>query len=210
MFDSDADNGDASFSSMPSSARPTRKAAEEAVRTLIAWAGDDPDRPALLNTPARVAAAYEEFFSGYQQNPETCLAARYESGVQGYQDVMIVRDIRVESHCEHHMVPMVGKAHIGYIPNGEVVGLSKIARLVDIYAKRLQMQEALTVQIADALYRILSPVGVAVVLTLQHDCMCRRGVRKKESQTVTTHMLGCFRKDKAFYEQFCALLKLSD
>ena len=187
----------------------TRADAEAAVKTLIFWAGDDPEREGLLKTPGRVVNSYAEYYSGYGQSPEKYLGVTYQAGMANYRDILMVRNITVASHCEHHMVPMVGVAHVGYIPNGEVVGLSKVARLVDIYAKRLQIQERMTLQIAEAFFQSLSPLGVAVVMTLRHDCMCRRGVSQPNSETTSVHMLGCFNEDAAFCDRFYALLGLS-
>ena len=166
----------------------------EAVKTLILWAGDDPKREGLIDTPKRVVKAYKEFFSGYEEDPEEILSRTFEE-VEGYDDAVIVRNIRVESHCEHHMVPIVGVAHIGYIPKKRVVGISKLARLVDLFGKRLQTQETMTAQIADTIDKVLQPKGVAVVIDANHQCMSTRGVHKTESSTITSRMLGTFRSD---------------
>ena len=177
----------------------------EAVRTLILWAGDDPEREGLVDTPKRVAKAYKEFFSGYEEDPEEILSRTFEE-VEGYDDAVIVRNIRVESHCEHHMVPIVGVAHIGYIPKNRVVGISKLARLVDLFGKRLQTQETMTAQIADTIDKVLQPKGVAVVIDANHQCMSTRGVHKTESSTITSRMLGTFRSDNKAREEFINLI----
>lgn len=188
------------------SGKPTRAEAEAAVRTLIAWAGDDPAREGLLETPSRVVKAYEEFFGGYAQDPEAILEKTFED-VGGYDEMVTLRDIQLESHCEHHMVPFVGKAHVAYLPDKRVVGLSKIARLVDVYAKRLQIQEKLTAQIADALDRVLKPKGVAVVIEAVHQCMSARGVRKSDCVTVTSRMTGAFRKSAKTRREFLTMIR---
>ena len=175
--------------------KPSREEALKAVETLISWAGDDPSREGLVETPDRVIRAYKEFFAGYEEDPEQVLTKTFEE-VEGYDDAVIVRNIRVESHCEHHMVPILGVAHVGYIPNKRVVGISKLARIVDIYGKRLQTQETMTAQIADTIQRVLEPKGVAVVIDAGHQCMSTRGIHKTESSTITSRMLGIFR-DKA-------------
>ena len=175
--------------------KPSRDEALKAVKTLIEWAGDDPSREGLIETPDRVIRAYKEFFAGYEEDPEQVLEKTFEE-VEGYDDAVIVRDIRVESHCEHHMVPILGVAHVGYIPNKRVVGISKLARIVDIFGKRLQTQETMTAQIADTIQRVLEPKGVAVVIDAGHQCMSTRGIHKTESSTITSRMLGIFR-DKA-------------
>ena len=175
--------------------KPSRDEALKAVKTLIEWAGDDPSREGLIETPDRVIRAYKEFFAGYEEDPEQVLEKTFEE-VEGYDDAVIVRNIRVESHCEHHMVPILGVAHVGYIPNKRVVGISKLARIVDIFGKRLQTQETMTAQIADTIQRVLDPKGVAVVIDAGHQCMSTRGIHKTESSTITSRMLGIFR-DKA-------------
>ncbi len=175
--------------------KPSRDEALKAVKTLIEWAGDDPSREGLIETPDRVIRAYKEFFAGYEENPDQVLEKTFEE-VEGYDDAVIVRNIRVESHCEHHMVPIIGVAHVGYIPNKRVVGISKLARIVDIFGKRLQTQETMTAQIADTIQRVLEPKGVAVVIDAGHQCMSTRGIHKTESSTITSRMLGIFR-DKA-------------
>ena len=181
------------------------KEALEAVKTLILWAGDDPERVGLVDTPKRVVKAYKEFFSGYEEDPEEILSRTFEE-VEGYDDAVIVRNIRVESHCEHHMVPIVGVAHIGYIPRKRVVGISKLARLVDLFGKRLQTQETMTAQIADTIDKVLQPKGVAVVIDANHQCMSTRGVHKTESSTITSRMLGTFRSDNKAREEFISLI----
>lgn len=186
--------------------RPTREEAEEAVRTLLRWAGDDPDREGLKETPRRVVRAYEEFFKGYQEEAGEALARIFEE-VEGYDDLVLVRDIPFVSHCEHHVVPFVGKAHIAYYPTGGVVGLSKLARLVDVYARRLQTQEAMTAQIAGAIDQFLNPRGVAVLVEAEHMCMSMRGVLKQGSSTVTVQFSGVFRDDPAEQAHFYTLLR---
>jgi GTP cyclohydrolase IA len=176
-----------------------------AVKTLIEWAGDNPYREGLIDTPQRVVDAYREFFAGYTMNPEEILARTFEE-VEGYDEIVIVKNIRLESHCEHHMVPIIGKAHVAYIPNRRVVGISKLARLVDVYSKRLQTQETLTAQIADTIWKVLKPQGVAVVIDASHQCMTTRGVHKAESSTVTSRMLGLFRKDPRTRGEFMTLI----
>jgi GTP cyclohydrolase I len=185
--------------------RPSRAEAEEAVRTLILWAGDDPRREGLRDTPARVARAYEEFFAGYQQDPRDILARTFTE-VEGYDEMIVMNDIRFESHCEHHMVPIIGKVHIGYLPDKRVVGISKLARLVEIYARRLQVQEKMTVQIADTLQEILRPKGVAVLIEAAHQCMTTRGVHKPGVGLVTSRMVGAFRDDPSTRREFLAVL----
>ena len=177
----------------------------KAVRTLILWTGDNPDREGLVETPKRVAKAYNEFFSGYDDDPIEILNKTFEE-VEGYDDAVIVRDIRLESHCEHHMVPIVGVAHVGYIPNKRVVGISKLARLVDAFSKRLQTQETMTAQIADTINEVLKPKGVAVVIDASHGCMSTRGIHKTESSTITSRMLGIFREDNKAREEFINLI----
>ena len=185
--------------------RPDREAAENAVRTLIRWAGDDPTREGLLDTPARVVRAYEEFFAGYLDDPVQILSRTF-SEVEGYDEMIVMNDIRFESHCEHHMVPIIGKAHIAYLPDRRVVGISKLARLVDIYARRLQIQEKMTVQIADTLNDVLQPKGVAVVIEAAHQCMTTRGVHKPGATLVTSRMLGAFRSESATRREFLAII----
>jgi GTP cyclohydrolase I len=187
------------------SRRPARAEAEAAVRTLIRWAGDDPDREGLLDTPARVARAYEEFFEGYRMDPAGILARTFEE-IDGYDEMIVLKDIRFESYCEHHMVPIIGKAHVAYLPRHRVVGISKLARLVDAYGKRLQIQEKMTVQIADTLQEILQPKGVAVMIEASHQCMTTRGVHKPGVAMVTSRMLGAFREDPATRREFLAII----
>lgn len=186
--------------------RPSREEAEAAVRTLIAWAGDDPTREGLLDTPKRVVRAYEELYSGYRVDPETILDRTFGE-IGNFDDMVMVRDIEFHSHCEHHMVPFVGKAHIAYFPVERVVGLSKIARIVDIYARRLQTQEHLTSQIITAMDEILKPRGVAVLVEAEHMCMAMRGVRKQGASTVTTQFTGVFRDDPQEQVRFMSLLR---
>jgi GTP cyclohydrolase I len=190
---------------MTDNSKPTREEAEQAVRTLIRWAGDDPDREGLLDTPARVVRSYDEFFAGYAIDPASLLATTF-SEVDGYDEMVVLKDIRFESYCEHHMVPIIGKAHVAYLPNQHVVGLSKLARLVDAYAKRLQIQEKMTVQIADTLNATLQPKGVAVILEAAHQCMSTRGVHKAGSTMVTSRMLGAFRDDASTRREFLAII----
>ena len=176
-----------------------------AVRTLIRWAGDDPGREGLLDTPARVVRAYEQWFAGYDQDPGQHLARTFEE-VSGYDEMVILRDIAFVSHCEHHMAPIVGRAHIGYLPRTRVVGISKLARLVEVYARRLQIQEALTAEIADTLDRVLAPHGVAVVLEGAHGCMTSRGVGQSAATMVTSRMLGVFRDNRETRQEFLAAI----
>src|SRR5258706_1386716 len=192
-------------SSSPVMVRPTRDEAEAAVRTLIRWARDDPDREGLRDTPGRRVCAYDEFFGGYLQDPAEILADTFPE-VDGYDDMIVMNDIRFESHCEHHMVPIIGKAHIGYLPNHRVVGISKLARLVEVYARRLQVQEKMTVQIADALQEVLQPKGVAVVIEAAHQCMTTRGVHKPGVGLVTSRMVGAFRDDPSTRREFLAVI----
>ncbi|WP_019646612.1 GTP cyclohydrolase I FolE [Novispirillum itersonii] len=186
--------------------RPDRAEAEAAVRTLLLWAGDDPDREGLLGTPDRVVRSYEEFFSGYSVDPVAILQRTFEE-TDGYDEMVLLRDIRLESHCEHHMVPIIGKAHVAYLPGSRVVGISKLARVVDIYAHRLQIQEKLTAQIANAINDVLQPKGVAVVIEAAHQCMTTRGVHKPEVSMVTSRMLGAFRTDTALRKEFLSLIR---
>lgn len=185
--------------------RPSQSEAEAAVRTLIEWAGDDPDREGLKGTPERVVRAYEEFFAGYGEDPVALLATTFEE-TAAYDEMIVLRDIRLESHCEHHIVPILGKAHIGYLPSGRVVGISKLARLVEVFAKRMQIQEALTSQIADTIQEVLKPRGVGVVIEAAHQCMTTRGVRKPGVSMVTSRMLGSFRDDPATRREFLAMI----
>ena len=188
-----------------SPARPTREQAEEAVRTLMRWAGDDPLREGLLDTPGRVVRSYEEFFAGYAVDPADILKRTF-SEVEGYDEMIVLNNIRLESYCEHHMVPIVGRAHVAYLPDRRVVGISKLARLVDIYAKRLQIQEKMTVQIADTLNEVLQPKGVAVVIEASHQCMTTRGVHKPGVTLVTSRMLGAFRTQSDTRREFLTMI----
>jgi GTP cyclohydrolase I len=185
--------------------RPSRAEAEEAVRTLILWAGDDPNREGLLNTPARVVRAYEEWFAGYGQDPDEHLKRTFEE-VAGYDEMVVLRDIRFVSHCEHHMAPIAGRVHIGYLPRDRVIGISKLARLVEVYARRLQIQEKLTAEIANTLNRVLAPQGVAVVIEGTHGCMTSRGVGQSGATMVTSRMLGAFRERPETREEFLAAI----
>jgi GTP cyclohydrolase I len=185
--------------------RPSREAAERAVRTLIEWAGDDPGREGLKGTPARVAKAFEEYFSGYATDPVELLQRTFEE-TDGYDEMVVLRDIRFESHCEHHLAPIIGKAHIAYLPQQRVVGISKLARLVEVYAKRLQIQEKMTAQIANTLDEVLQPKGVAVVIEAAHQCMTTRGVHKPGVAMVTSRMLGAFRTDPSTRREFLAII----
>lgn len=184
---------------------PTREEAEAAVRTLIEWAGDDPTREGLIDTPKRVVKAYKEWFAGYDQDPDEILARTFEE-VEGYDDIVLMKDIRLESFCEHHIAPIIGVAHIAYLPKGKVVGISKLARLMDIYAKRMQVQETLTAQIADTLERVLQPRGVAIMIEAEHQCMSTRGVHKNGTGTVTTRFTGVFKDDKDMEARFFRLI----
>jgi GTP cyclohydrolase IA len=186
--------------------RPSREEAENAVRTLIAWAGDDPARPGLLETPQRVVDAYEEFYAGYRQNAEEPLDRTFEE-IGTYDDVVVVRDIPFYSHCEHHMVPFIGKAHVAYYPTDKVVGLSKLARVVEVFARRLQTQERLTSEIVSAIDDALKPRGIAVMIEAEHQCMTLRGVRAHGASTVTTQFTGAFRDDPAEQIRFMTLVK---
>src|SRR5664279_3281829 len=186
--------------------RPSREAAEAAVRTLIAWAGDDPDREGLKETPQRVTDAYGEFFSGYHQSAEVPLERTFEE-IGTYDDIVVVRDIPFFSHCEHHMVPFIGKAHVAYYPTDKVVGLSKLARVVEVFAHRLQTQERLTSEIIGAIDETLKPRGIAVMLEAEHQCMTLRGVRAHGASTVTTQFTGAFRDDPAEQIRFMTLVK---
>ena len=185
--------------------RPSRGEAEEAVRTLIRWAGDDPDREGLLGTPGRVVRAYEEWFAGYKDHPRDYLKRTFEE-TGGYDEVVVLRDIRFESHCEHHMAPIIGRVHIGYLPRNRVVGISKLARLVEVFARRLQIQEKMTAEIASCLDTVLKPHGVAVVTEATHQCMTTRGVHKPGMSMVTSHMLGTFRSDPRTRREFLAII----
>jgi len=181
--------------------RPSRAEAESAVRTLLAWAGDDPGRPGLANTPKRVVEAFEERFSGYQEDPAAELARTFEE-VSGYCDMILLRDVRLESHCEHHIAPFVGVAHVAYVPDRRVVGLSKLARVVDIFARRLQVQESLTAQIATTIQDALAPKGVAVMIRAVHQCMTLRAVNQPSATMETTHFTGVFETDESWRNRF--------
>jgi GTP cyclohydrolase IA len=185
--------------------RPTREEAEEAVRTLLRWAGDDPTREGLVDTPGRVARAYEEFFGGYGIDPVALLERTFEE-TDGYDEIVLLRDIRLESHCEHHMVPIIGRAHVAYLPHRRVVGISKLARVVEAYARRLQIQEKLTAQVANTIQEVLEPRGVAVVIEAAHQCMTTRGVHKPGVTMVTSRMLGAFRDDPTTRREFLAMI----
>ena len=187
--------------------RPSRKQAEAAVRTLIEWAGDDPSREGLRGTPDRVVRAYEEFFKGYETDPVELLKRTFDE-IDGYDEMVVLRDIRFESHCEHHMAPIIGRVHIGYLPHNRVVGISKLARLVETYAKRLQIQEKLTAEIATCLDSVLKPHGVAVVVEATHQCMTTRGVHKTGVSMVTSRMLGVFRSQAQTRQEFLAAINL--
>ncbi|MBN9604455.1 MAG: GTP cyclohydrolase I FolE [Afipia felis] len=186
------------------SERPDRAEVEDAFRTIIRWTGDDPARDGLIETPSRVARAFEEFFIGYSQNPVTVLQKTFEE-IEGYDEIITLRGVRFESHCEHHMAPIVGKAWVAYIPNGRVVGISKLARVVEIYAKRLQIQEKMTAQIANTINEVLRPQGVAVLIKAQHHCMTTRGIHKPGTDLVTSRMLGCFRDNPATRQEFLSM-----
>ena len=187
--------------------KPTREEAEAAVRTLILWAGDDPDREGLIDTPKRVVKAYEEFYSGYEGDPEQVFNRTFKD-VEGYDEMIVLRDIHFDSHCEHHMVPFSGHVHIAYIPGQKVLGLSKLARLVEIFARRLQVQEKFTAQIATTLNEVLKPRGVAVVVEATHMCMTMRGVQKPGAVMQTSHLVGSFRSDPRTRQEFFSLLKV--
>lgn len=186
--------------------RPTQAEAEDAIRTLLLWAGDDPNREGLLDTPKRVASAYREWFCGYEEDPVELLARSFEE-VEGYDEMVVLRDIRLESMCEHHMCPIIGRAHIAYLPSGRVVGISKLARVVEAYGKRLQIQEKMTAQIANTLLDVLRPKGVAVVIEAVHQCMTTRGVHKTGVSMVTSRMLGSFRDDPSTRKEFLSMIQ---
>ena len=184
---------------------PDRSQAEDAVRTLLRWAGDDPAREGLVDTPARVARAFEEFFAGYREDPLEYLERTFEE-VEGYDEMVVLRDIRLESYCEHHLAPILGKVHIGYLPENRVVGISKLARVAEAYAKRLQIQEKLTAQIANCINDVLQPKGVAVVIEAEHQCMTTRGVHKPGVVMVTSRMLGAFRESSDIRREFLSFI----
>ena len=185
--------------------RPSRDEARDAVRTLIKWAGDDPDREGLLDTPDRVVRSYEEYYSGYSQDPVEILKRTFEE-TNGYDEMVVLKDIEISSHCEHHMAPIVGRVHIGYLPDKSVVGISKLARIVNVYARRLQIQEKMTAQIADALDEVIHPRGVGVVVEAAHHCMTTRGIQKQGVMMVTSRMLGTFRSDPKTRREFLAFI----
>ncbi|MBN9598325.1 MAG: GTP cyclohydrolase I FolE [Afipia sp.] len=184
--------------------KPDRAEVEAAFRTIIRWTGDDPDRDGLTETPSRVARAFEEFFVGYGQDPVVILQKTFEE-IEGYDEMISLRGIRFESHCEHHMAPIIGKAWVAYIPNGRVVGISKLARVVEVYAKRLQIQEKMTAQIANTINEVLKPQGVAVIIKAQHHCMTTRGIHKPDTDLVTSRMLGCFRDNPITRQEFISM-----
>jgi GTP cyclohydrolase IA len=185
--------------------RPSREEAEKAVRTLLQWAGDNPEREGLVDTPARVAKAFEDWFSGYDQDPEAYLTRTFEE-VAGYDDMVILKDIRFESHCEHHLAPIIGRAHVGYLPTHRVVGISKLARVVEAFARRLQVQEKMNAQIAHCIQKVLEPKGVAVVIEAAHQCMTTRGVHKRGVTMVTSTMLGAFRENDVTRREFLTII----
>lgn len=184
---------------------PTKSEAEDAVRTLLRWAGDDPKREGLVGTPDRVARAYKEFFAGYREDPVQILQKTFEE-TEGYDEMIVLKDIRLESHCEHHMVPIIGVAHIAYLPNSRVVGISKLARVLEVYAKRLQIQEKLTAQVANTINDVLEPLGVAVIIEAAHQCMTTRGVKKSGVTMVTSKMIGCFKVDPETRKEFLSIV----
>ena len=188
--------------------KPTKEEAKEAVKTLIKWAGDDPTREGLLETPNRVARSYQDFFSGYDEDPREILSKKFRE-VEGYDEMIVLKDIRLESHCEHHMVPFIGKAHVGYLPNNKIVGLSKLARVVELFSKRLQIQEKLTAQIANTIDEILKPKGVGVIIEASHLCIATRGIRKETSRMVTSRMLGLFRDNSDTRREFMDIIGYS-
>ena len=185
--------------------RPSREEAEAAIRTLISWSGDDPEREGLRDTPSRVAKSYLEFFRGYDEDPIAMLERTF-SEVEGYDEIVLLRDIRLESHCEHHMVPIIGRAHVAYLPHRRVVGISKLARVVDAFAHRLQIQEKLTAQIANTIHEVLQPLGTAVIIEAAHECMTTRGVHKTGVSMVTSRMLGVFRDDPTTRRELLAMV----
>ena len=186
--------------------KPSREEAMDAVRTLISWAGDDPEREGLIETPKRVVKAYEEFFAGYAEDPVKVLGKTFED-VKGYDDIVFLRDINIETHCEHHMVPILGKAHVAYLPKNKVVGISKLARVIEIFAKRLQTQETMTMQILNTIDDTLDPYGTAIMIDAKHQCMTTRGINKPNVSTVTTKFSGSFSKDTDLRQRFMQLTK---
>ena len=197
----DTSNGDFTVN------RPSRDEAEKAVEILLRWAGDNPQREGLLDTPARVVRAYEEFFAGYTEDPEQMLERTFEE-VEGYDDIVMLRDIAMQSHCEHHLVPILGKAHIAYLPDTRVVGISKLARVLDSFSRRLQTQETMTSQVANAIQNALKPKGVAILIDAQHQCMTTRGVKKPDVSMVTTQFTGEFKKDPSLRDRFYRHIEL--
>ena len=191
--------------SAPSFERPSREEACAAVRTLIRWAGDNPDREGLLDTPDRVVRSYEEYYSGYTQDPVDILRRTFDE-TEGYDEMVVLKDVEISSHCEHHMAPIIGRVHIGYLPDRSVVGISKLARVVDVYARRLQIQEKMTAQIADALDEVIRPRGVGVVVEAAHHCMTTRGIQKRGVTMVTSRMLGSFRSDPKTRREFLSII----
>ena len=185
--------------------KPSREEAKRAVRTLIKWAGDNPNREGLIDTPDRVAKAYEDFFSGYQGDPKGILSKKFKE-VEGYDEMIVLKNIKLESHCEHHMVPFIGEAHVGYLPKNKVVGLSKLARVVQLFSKRLQIQEKLTAQIANTINTVLQPKGVGVIIEASHLCIATRGIYKSESRMVTSRMLGLFRTNSDTRREFLNII----
>ena len=186
--------------------KPSREEAMDAVRTLISWAGDDPEREGLIETPKRVVKAYEEFFAGYAQDPVKVLGKTFED-VKGYDDIVFLRDINIETHCEHHMVPILGKAHVAYLPKNKVVGIYKLARVIEIFAKRLQTQETMTMQILNTIDDTLDPYGTAIMIDAKHQCMTTRGINKPNVSTVTTKFSGSFSNDTDLRQRFMQLTK---
>jgi len=185
--------------------RPSRQEAEQAVHTLLRWAGEDPSREGLADTPKRVALAYEEWFRGYNEDPVSFLQRTFEE-VDGYDEIIVLKDITFESHCEHHMAPIIGKAHVGYLPNNKVVGISKLARVVEAFARRFQVQEKMNAQIANCIEDVLNPKGVGVVIDASHQCMTTRGIHKSDVSMVTSRMLGTFRKDARTRDEFLRMI----
>jgi GTP cyclohydrolase I len=185
--------------------QPTKEEAEEAVRTLIRWAGDDPFREGLQETPDRVTRSYREFFSGYAEDPVELLQRTFEE-TDGYDEMVILRGIRLESHCEHHLAPIIGVVHVAYLPNHRIIGISKLARVIEVYAKRMQIQEKMTVQIASAIHEVLEPKGVAVVIEAEHHCMTTRGIHKPGVAMITSHMIGAFRDNPTTRREFLAMI----
>ena len=191
--------------SRKTSPKPSRQEAEQAIHTLLRWAGDDPSREGLADTPARVAKAFQDWFSGYDQDPEDYLTRTFEE-IEGYDDMVILKDIRFESHCEHHLAPIIGRAHVGYLPTNKVVGISKLARVVEAFSRRLQVQEKMNAQIANTIQKVLKPKGVAVVIEAAHQCMTTRGVHKTGVTMVTSTMLGAFRDNSDTRREFLNII----